>query len=230
MPAATRASSAERASACTAAAAGSAVSWPRACSAGAADTGPVAGGGASLIRALAAPARTAAARPPAGAGERGRAGAAGRASGGPLGGGQPGTGTAGTAPPRPASRPARARRCEPARRAARPAQARRAGPGRARAGSGRLGLRGPGPVAGHGDGCGDACPEYRKPPEPPRPEACGNERAGGCGRTALAACTVLLLCCPDGQRMPSPPATSRDAPNGGSGAPGARVDSISPMA
>ena len=216
MPAATRASSAARASACTAAAAGSVVSRPRACSAGAADTGPVAGRGASLIRALAAPARTA-------PGPR----AAPAARRGPDGGGNRASAAAG--------HPARARRCEPTRRAVqcRPVQCRPAGrpvqgrpaqglqaPGRPRIRvAGRAPDRGrpadPAPWRGHGrDGCGDACPEYWKPPEPPRRQACGNERACGCGRTALAACTVLLLCCPDGQRMPSPHATSRDAPNG----------------
>ena len=59
----------------------------------------------------------------------------------------------------------------------------------------------PGASLAHDD-LGGACPEKRTPPKPHPPGACGSGRADGCGRTALAACTDLLLCWPDGQRMP----------------------------
>src|SRR6185312_7198142 len=77
----------------------------------------------------------------------------------------------GAVPARPEGRLARVRRCGPARWAARPVPDR---PVRGR------------PVRVCDGRCGDACPELRKPP-PPQPETCGNERADGCGRTALAA-------------------------------------------
>ena len=103
--------------------------------------------------------------------------------------------------------------------AALPAGRRRApGPGR-REIPGRGSSANPAPGRGRYAGASTAatampCPGYRKLPEPARPRACGSGRAGGCGRTALAACTELLLCCPDGQRMPSSPVPSPDVPNG----------------